>query len=63
MATKMTITPKKLSAAAVGIPLAVILAWVLETAVGVTMPGEVAGAVGGLCTFVASVLIPDEMEE
>lgn len=53
---------KKLSAGAIGVPLAIVLAWGFEAATGVQVPTEVAAAFGAVCTFVASVLIPDDKE-
>lgn len=56
-------TPRKLSAAAVGTPLGIVVAWLVPIATGITVPNEVAVAIGAICTFVASVAIPDEKEE
>jgi hypothetical protein len=53
---------KKLSAAAIGVPLAVLIAWGFETVSGIKVPAEVAAAFGAVCTFVASVAIPDDRE-
>ena len=53
---------KKLSAAAIGIPFAIVTAWGFEAATGLKVPAEVAAAFGAVCTFVASVLIPDDQE-
>ena len=54
---------KKLSAAAIGVPLAVVLVWAFETYMKTPVPSEVAAAFGGVLTFLASVLIPDGVEE
>lgn len=59
----MTVTSKKLSAAAIGMPLAVVVVYGIEIAATLTVPGEVGAALGGVFTFVASVLIPDNVEE
>lgn len=56
-------TVKKLSAAAIGVPAAAIVAWGVKAFGGVDVPVEIAAAFGAVCTFVASVLIPDEREE
>lgn len=54
---------KKLSAGAIGGAVSIILVWALGEFAGVTMPGEVAAAVGVLAVTGVSLLIPDEMEE
>lgn len=53
---------KKFSAAAIGGSISTILVWVLGEFVDVHVPAEVAAAVGALCTYAASALIPDEVE-
>ncbi|HEU4344756.1 MAG TPA: hypothetical protein VFU31_24640 [Candidatus Binatia bacterium] len=53
---------KKLSAGAIGVPLAVVIAWAFQAFSGVVVPAEVAAAFGAVCTFTASVLIPDSKE-
>lgn len=54
---------KKLHAAAIGVPFAVCAVWGFAAATGMVVPGEVAAAFGAVCTFIASVLIPDDKEE
>ena len=53
---------KKLSAAAIGVPLAVLIVWGFEVFSAIKVPSEVAAAFGAVCTFLSSVLIPDEKE-
>lgn len=55
-------TVKKLSAAGIGIPVAAVAVWASQAFAGVDVPSEIAAAFGAICTFVASVLIPDEKE-
>lgn len=56
-------TPRKLSAAMIGAPVAIVTTWGFTTYTGIPVPAEVGAALGGIFTFVASVLIPDEKEE
>ena len=44
--------------AAIGVPLGIILVWVVESQ-GVHVPTEVATAIGALLTFLAGYLIPN----
>lgn len=53
---------KKLSAAGAGVPLAMIVAFCIEEFAQVKIPAEIAAAGGALFTWVASLLIPDDME-
>lgn len=48
----------KVVAATMGAPAAIILAWGLAQA-GITMPSEVAAAVGSLLSSVLAYLMPD----
>lgn len=59
----MANTAKKLSAASIGTPLGIVIVWGFATATGLQVPAEVGVAVGAVLTFVASVLIPDDIEE
>jgi hypothetical protein len=63
MQRRVTMSAKKLSAAAIGVPLAVVVAWAFEASSAVKVPAEVAAAFGALCTFIASVCIPDSKED
>lgn len=54
---------KKLSAVAIGTPAGMVLAWTVETVFGITVPAEIGAAFGAICTFIASLAIPDENEE
>ncbi len=54
---------KKFSAAAIGASLATIAVWLSDAFAGVKVPPEVATAFGGLITYLASFLIPDDVEE
>jgi len=56
-------TRKKISAAATGGAFSIILVWAVEQFSGVTIPAEVASAIGTICMLIASLLIPDEIEE
>ncbi len=56
-------TGKKLSAAAIGTPLGIVAVWGFSAATGVTVPAEVGVALGAVLTFIASVVIPDAIEE
>jgi hypothetical protein len=59
----MATTGKKLSAAAIGAPLGVVAVWGFSAATSVAVPAEVAVSLGAVLTFVASVIIPDTIEE
>lgn len=59
----MATTVKKLSAAAVGAPLGVVVVWGFAAVSGIAVPAEVAAALGAVLTFGVSVAIPDHMEE
>lgn len=54
---------KKFSAPSIGLAVAVIAIYAFETLTKLKIPSEVAGAVGVLCTVVASALIPDDKED
>lgn len=54
---------RKFSAAAIGGSLATITVWLINVFSGVTVPGEVAAALGALLTYGASAIIPDRVEE
>jgi len=54
---------KKISAAALGGAFSIIIIWSVEQFSGVVIPAEVASAFSTLCAMVASLLIPDEIEE
>ena len=56
-------TGKKFNAGALGASFAVLLAWVISQITGIDVPAEVGAALGGICTFIASLLIPDAIEE
>lgn len=56
-------TGNRISAAAIGVPAASILVWLFGVSTGVIMPTEIAAAFGAVCTYLARVLIPDEIEE
>ena len=58
----MDSTSKKLSAAAIGGPLGVVVVWGIAAISGMVVPAEVGAAFGAVLTFVASVLIPDNIE-
>lgn len=59
----MASTSKKLSAAAIGGPLGVVVVWAVSAFSGLVIPAEIGAAFGAVLTFVASVLIPDEIED
>lgn len=59
----MAQTGKKLSAAAIGTPLGIVIVWGFAVATGLVVPAEVGVALGAVFTFIASVVIPDEVEE
>lgn len=56
-------TSKKISAAAVGGAVGVVTVWAFNAVTGIVVPAEVAAAWGTLMTFIASVAIPDAIEE
>lgn len=58
-----TATGKKFNAAAIGGAVATLVTWGIGQGFGIDAPAEVGVAIGVLCTFVASVLIPDSFEE
>ena len=51
-------TRKVMAAGAIGVPAATILAWVLQLN-GISMPPEVATAVGGIVSTGLAYLVPD----
>lgn len=58
-----TATGKKFNAAAIGGAFATLLTWGVSQSLRIDVPAEVGVAIGVICTFVASVLIPDASEE
>lgn len=58
-----TTAVKKLSAAAIGGPLGVVVVWGIGAFATVEVPPEVGAAIGAVLTFIASLLIPDEIED
>ena len=54
---------KKLSAQAVGMALAAITVWAVNTWSGVVVPAEISVAFGTVFAVVVSILTPDEWEE
>lgn len=40
----------------IGLAAAVVIAWILETGLGVNMPGEVTAALGAICGSLASLI-------
>lgn len=56
-------TPRKLSAAGIGLPVGIIITWAITTFTGIAVPAEVGAAIGSVCVFLASVLIPDARED
>ncbi len=53
---------KQISAQVVGLAVAAIGAWAFQTATKITIPAEIAVAFGTVCSVLASVIIPDNME-
>lgn len=56
-------TGKKINAAALGGAFATLLTWGISETLQIDVPAEVGVAFGVICTFVASLLIPDASEE
>ena len=54
---------KKLSAQAVGMALAAITVWAVNTWSGAVVPAEISVAFGTVFAVVVSILTPDEWEE
>jgi putative flippase GtrA len=55
-------TPDKkvsVGAAAIGVPGGVIIAWILSDLVGLTIPAEVASAMGSLISAIAAYFVPN----
>lgn len=59
----MASTTKKLSAAAIGGPLGVVVVWGISVTTGLVIPAEIGAAFGAVLTFMASVAIPDDIED
>lgn len=59
MPTNYTPT-RKIQAAGIGIPVAVVLAWALREFGGVEMPAEVSTAIGGIISTVLGYMIPEK---
>jgi hypothetical protein len=59
----MASTSKKLSAAAIGGPLGVVVVWGIAAFSGLVIPAEIGAAFGAVLTFIASVAIPDDLED
>lgn len=56
-------TGKKINAAALGGAFATLLTWGIKQTLQIDVPAEVGVAFGVICTFIASMLIPDASEE
>lgn len=64
----MSANSHKFSAAAIGASLATVIVWTVNQWLavnthGIIVPGEVASAFGGLLTYAASAIIPDDKED
>jgi len=47
---------------AIGIPLGIIVVWLIQTVAKMQVPAEVGAAIGSIMSFAASYLIPDKVE-
>ena len=56
-------TIKKVNAAAIGGPMAIVFTWGFTIVTLIEVPAEVGAALGAIFTFIASVAIPDDKEE
>lgn len=54
---------RKLSAGVIGGAVATLIVWLLPLTPAPTITPEAAAAIGALCVWVASALIPDAKEE
>lgn len=62
MAT-LTVPSRKVGAGAViGIPVGIVLVWLLSTYGGAQIPDVVSAAIGSICSFVASYFVRDTEE-
>jgi hypothetical protein len=53
---------KQVSAQALGLAVAAILAWAFQAITKIVIPAEIAVALGTICSVAASIIIPDDME-
>lgn len=63
IAKPSTSAGKKFNAAAIGGAIATLVTWGIGQGLGIDVPAEVGVAIGVICTFIASLAIPDSIEE
>jgi hypothetical protein len=61
--SKANTSVKKVNAMGLGAVVAVVAVWGFEAVAGITVPGEVAAAFGTMCGYLASLAMPDHLEE